>query len=90
MSSRFTELTGDLLEQIQFIASTESSTATWACALNTQSSLWWDWNPFVRILIKVGSLGENAKNKKKSLQFANEIDVVLNFFDSGMKIQDFN
>jgi hypothetical protein len=26
------------------IASTESSTATWACACNTQSSLWWDWN----------------------------------------------
>ena len=48
-----------------FIASTESSTATWACALNTQSSLWWDWNPFVRKLIKVGSLGENAKKKKK-------------------------
>jgi hypothetical protein len=40
--------------------------ATWACACNTQSSLWWDWNPFVRKLIKVGSLGENAKNKKKS------------------------
>jgi hypothetical protein len=51
---------------IPVIASTESSTATWACACNTQSSLWWDWNPFVRKLIKVGSLGENAKNKKKS------------------------
>ena len=50
------------------IASTESSTATWACACNPQSALWWDWNPFVRKLIKVGSLGENAKNKKKSLQ----------------------
>jgi hypothetical protein len=46
------------------LASTESSAATWACALNTQSSLWWDWNHFVRKLIKVGSLGENAKNKK--------------------------
>jgi hypothetical protein len=39
--------------------------ATWACACNTQSALWWDWNPFVRKLIKDGSLGENAKNKKK-------------------------
>ena len=47
------------------IASTESSTATWTCACNTQSALWWDWNPFVRKLIKVGSLGENAKNKIK-------------------------
>jgi hypothetical protein len=47
------------------IASTESSTATWACACNTQSSLWWDRNPFVRKLIKVGSLGENSKNKIK-------------------------
>ena len=37
-----------------FIASTESSTATWACACNTQSALWWYWNPFVRKLIKVG------------------------------------
>jgi hypothetical protein len=40
----------------------------WACALNTQSSLWWDWNHFVWKLIKVGSLGENTKNKNKSLQ----------------------
>jgi hypothetical protein len=45
------------------LASMESSTATWACACNTQSALRWDWNPFVRKLIKVGSLGENAKNK---------------------------
>ena len=50
------------------IASTESSTATWEYVLNTQSSLWWDWNPFVRKLIKIGSPGENAKNIKKSLQ----------------------
>ena len=65
------------------IASTESSTATWACACNTQSALWWDWNPFVRKLIKVGSLGENAKNKKKSP--INDFNMFMALFVSKIK-----
>jgi hypothetical protein len=64
------------------LASTESSTATWACALNTLNNLDTLEKKCCVCLHVVTIYGVDA--------VANEIDVVLKFFDSGMKIQDFN